>query len=529
MRRALLALLLVGSLLAGAVPVGAQDGVLTRDAAVVVEQPHYVDSDVETRQVNGTSTYVASGRVLDLHPQNFDDASVIDYGVETTGGELAYDSATGQFQFQANASGTYRVYWVVPEQVAVETNSTNATAANATGGTTTRQVRYAANIRVSGTAQKAHVAQGELADTRQAAANWQEFNATVQDLRDENLLLQSADLSTEETVQGMVNAYILQNDPLRALTGNVTTVILILFTTLGGGLLLTGLLGYHTIVVGKFQRALNRAESVEADEGALAERAASLEREERLRQLQNHDWNDVFEDDHIAHAHRTLGDTPLEGFTRFTGTLLQPRVWVRERLQAMGSEGYVAVPADDGLRSDGGDEADGPDWSTIDDAEVVPGDAVEGETPTDELGDPSDDLLDALDWQQPAIRDFDLASAELSLPDGSPTPETLDIDELTAQAELDMEHFDSAEQAGEYLREWLDAVRDHDFTETDGTVDTSRYVLNRWLQTAQLARDEFSLPVEYMTEPIEAAIDWNDPEESAAATVAEIRSGIGGD
>lgn len=537
MRRAIIVLVLAGALVAGAVPATAQDDVLTRDADLVVEQPHYVDGDVETRQFNGTQTYVATGSVLDLHAQNFAPGDVVDYGVQTTGGRLSYDSATGQFRFGANASGTYQLYWVVAEQVAVAGNQTqagNATATNATGGTVTRQVRYAANVRVSGTEPKAHLAESDLAATRDAAGKWREFNATVQELRDANLLLQSADLSTEETIQGMVNAYILQNDPLRALTGNITAVVLILFTTLGGGLLLVILLGYHTVVVNKFRRALNRAESIEGDEGALAERMAGLEREERLRELQNHDWNDVFEDDHIAHAHRTLGDTPLEGFARFTGTLLQPRVWLRERLQAMGSEGYVAVAEDATIVTDGGDadanaDADGPDWEQIDAARVAPADEVGPDTPTDDLRDPSDALLDALDWGQPAIRDFDLAAADLDLPDGSPPPETLDIDELTAQAELDLEQFDSTEQAGRYLREWLAAVRTHDFTETDGTVDTARYVLNRWLQTAQLGRDEFALPVDYMTEAIEAAIEWNDPEENAAATVDAIRAGTGGD
>jgi hypothetical protein len=540
MRRAAVAALLVLSLVAGVVPAAAQDDVLTRDAEVIVEQPHYIGSDVETKQVNGTRTYVASGRVLELHAQNFDSGAVVDYGVATTGGQLTYDSATGQFAFRANASGTYRVYWVVAEQVAVTGGNTtgNATAANTTsGGTETRQVRYTANVRVSNTAPKAHLAESELAETRAEAANWREFNATVQDLRDENLLLASADLSTEETIQGMVNAYILQNDPLRALTGNITTVVLILFTTLGGGFLLVVSLGYHTVVVNKFRRALNRAESIEAEEGELADRVADMNRRDRLRAFQNWDWNDPFEDDHIAHAHRTLGETPLEGFSRFTGTLLQPRVWMHDRLQAMGADGYVAVPESDTsggtVFTDGGepedDAPDAPNWKTIDEAEVVLEDAVDEGTLTDDLSEPSDALLDAIDWQQPAIRDFDLVDATPPGGDGHPTATTLDIDELTAEADLDMAHFDSREEAGVYLRQWFESVREHDFTETDGTVDTSRYVLNRWLQTAQLARDEFDLPVDYMIEAIEAAIDWSDPEESAANTVERIRAGNGGD
>jgi len=217
--------LLVLSLIGGGIvgPAAAQTGPQTEAAELAISQPHYADGDVQQSTSNGTVVYEAGAAPIEIAPQNFDAANVVDWGVETQGGnaELTYDREFDEFEFSADADGTYELYWSVEREIRVQNESGNGTHIE------TESQRYTALVRLSGLTEMVHQPAGELDQTRQQAEKWQEWNATVAEVQDTigTSLPVKVGLaeppSTQETLQGMVNAYLTFRAPLHMLTGQL--------------------------------------------------------------------------------------------------------------------------------------------------------------------------------------------------------------------------------------------------------------------------------------------------------------------
>ena len=519
--------LLVLSLVGGAVaPVAGQAAPQTESADLAISQPHYADGEIRQTTENGTVVYQGSTPPLEIAPQNFAAADVVDYGVETDGGgaQLTYNREFDQFVFSADADGTYELYWSVERRVEVQNESGNGTHIE------TRGQRYTASIRLSGLTEMVHQPAGALEDTRADAAKWRDWNdtvASVQGTIGKSLPVKLGLVeppSTEQTMQGMVNAYLTFRAPLHMLTGNYTQILTLVGMTLGGWLFVATVIIPLLAVIIVLAYRSNRFETTEADEGKLSKRVGEQQRKEDRQKLANTTHNDVWDgDDYIAGAMREEGEDPLTAVSNLFSKF-RPRSVIHARLQAMDAAGWTAV-VDRRANSDGGD---GDGEAVVQEAHLARESDVDDDTETVSLDvDPDDKLLDALDWSQQEIyEDFDLADADLDPSDISETPvESYSLEEVIDLTDLDMRQFDDETQAAQAMIEFLEFIRDHEFTGDHGEIDSLRYALEHHLRAANVLEDRFHLPVDAYTGMFELALLQHDAGAEAEQTLQDIRDG----
>ena len=508
-----------------------------RDARLTIEQPGYVDSDVQQKSLNGTSTYVASGDRLLVKPTNFQSEDVVDFGVEEQAGSLTYDDSLGLFELDANAEGTYHVYWVVRERYAV-TNTTSNTTGNATTTNTTttrtRRVTYSAAIRVSGGVDTVHLSEGEHEQLERHSTLGETVNATLQEVRSKNLPLVSNTGSDRELFGKIASFYVQYGSPLSWLTGTLGQIMLLIVLSLAGWFLLAVNFGGFGAVIYRLKKKLNIHEVTEAEEGALADRQATLDHEERKRKAQNLNWHDdIFEQPWTADGFReAFGDIPREGFHDYQKTAFLPEVWMRDRLQAMGRAGWTARVdrADIEAGAEVDPEADDEDAvAAIVDAELVApetdAESVDGEVVA--LESDLDAFVDVFDWETEAIQRFDLVGADIDWSALDTKPPTLDADELTAALDEQSDRFEDSEVAAQYLKEFMETISEHEYTDADGQPETTRRILNDFLQAAQYQRDVVKLPgADIIIEHIERALADHDRSDQAHEFAEEVREGV---
>lgn len=495
----------------------AQPGAESAD--LVVEQPHYIDGDTSRSSSNGTAVYKAAGAELKLYPQNFDGANVVNYGSTTGNASLSYDRQTGAYTFTPEQTGTYELYFIVEREVLLSDG--NATAENGTVANETetvmRESRYEARVRVTGGLDLVHRSEGSLEETRAAASNWREFNSTIHQ-RD---LVGGAGL--DRSLSEMISWYELRKHPQEALTGGVVGFLILGFTTTAI-IVPVFFLGWHTKAVGYLRRELQTQEAIKNEEGTAKDAVAELEQREDKQAAQTTMWTDLpgF-DDQIAAAFREMfGPTEHDGFVEFLPAIM-PRVVVRDRLQAMGHDGWVAViderDADDQITRVTLDQRD----TVAEDADVV------------ELADADDETLsrvrDALEtWDDPALNEFDLTDVDFDADAVSTEFERLDFDEVAERLEADMRHFESEGAFGEYLKEFLDHLMQSPEVDDEGRPDDVRYVMSHFLKVSQRLDGTHNYPVvAWVREEIERSLKDFSAEDHAKTAIREIEVGAGGD
>lgn len=540
--RVLLVLLLVGvtagsSITAVAVAASgaasSATAVPTDGADLVVRQESYIGKDVKQSSADGRPVYTARGERLIIVPQNFQADNVVDFGVTTDAGTLDYDSTLGAFIFSPEGEqASFQMYWIVAQQAA-------ATGGNSTGS---QQHKYVATIKIAGGVGLAHRPTTEFSQTRQAAANWNEFNSTIQDVRDQDLLLWfGPPPDTETVINGMVATYVTSRDPFRLLSGGLTAVILTLTLTIGGIAWLALREGYAALAMYKLRSKLGLYRSIEHAEAEISERVLALDLQERERAVANKDWNDKYTDTEAA-ALRELADTPREGLIE-AGNRLLPEVWLGDRLKALASFGFVArvterdadgsiadaelVPPDDVTGNPSADPA--PDGGTATAGDGDDGDeGPDGARPDDivSLGNPSRDLTLALADDPVVIHEFDMGSANIDPEtlDSSPTSYTLP--ELLDEFEIQFQHFDDMAAAGEALHEWIDVIAESPYCEADGTPRPARVALNSLLSSMQWLGDGYDHPTaRLMSEYVERVLVEYDPSRESQQVVRDIKHG----
>jgi len=504
----LLALLVVVSLVA---PTGAA-ALEQRNAVLSIDQPHYIESDVQESAVNGSTVYEAEGPSLEIRPRNFAPGDVRSFGVEESAGSLSYDSSMGVYVFETDRDGTYNLYWTVNE-----TRVVNETRGNETVETRESvRVQYSASLRVE-SSERTHIPASQLEGVREDAANWSEFTSAV---RSEEVAGPNANM--EEESQLAVNLLRLRYHPLSALTGNFTQVLLTLFITLGGFFVLLLFATYHYLTRRSDIKFRHRRESLDAERADVEDQLLELDERERLAALEGMDWNDIFPDD-VARAFReSFGENVLEGFLRIQESF-KPSNLVRDRLEAMDSEGYVAVVDREDVATDGGADVE----SRIVDARIVSDTNLEpGDEPVD-LSEPSEDLLDALAWDDPELRSFDLPSHDLDQSEFSTRLEGATLEELIEEYEVDMRQFDGNKEVfAEYLLEFLTSVEGHEYTDEDGRVRHLRHVLNLFLRVSRLLDEKHETPLAaYQSEHIAYLLANYERDEEISQYVDEVREG----
>jgi hypothetical protein len=512
----LLAVLLVLSVVMPAVgTVGAQ--LADERAELAVEQPGYVGSDVAVDRTGNATTYRAEGERLLLKPTNFDTKDVVDFGVGQQGAELAYDERLDVYRFSPDAAATYPVFWTVEERREV-------VGANNTTSVETVRVRYSARINVSRTTLD-HIPPSRLEQTRSDAQNWTAFESGV---RSEEVAGPNVDM--EQATQTAINLIRLQNNPLAALSGNFTQIAVLLIASLGGLLMLAVLIGWHAYSRYADVSELRERRQLDSERADLEQQLEDLETKETLATLEGMDWNHLFPDD-VARAFReAFGETVLDGWLRLQAAL-EPRRLVRDRLQAM-SDDFVAVTDREVTMSDGGADAS-PETdvsATLYPHVESPEDA---EDRTHDLTDPPEWLVDAVDWADPELRQFDLTSADLDHEDLDTQLESPTVEEIVERHDIQLERdFDGdKEQFAQYLAEFFRSVADHDISDAKGQPRRIRVAANVFLRASRILRDRHQFPgAAYPAEHWELVATEFSTEDEVAQYVSDVQSGrIGGD
>jgi len=501
-------LLIVTSAIAGgALPAMGELG--TQPAQLAIEQPDYISEDVTQSKVNGTHVYTVHTGEVDINPQNFNSSQVVGYGVEENAGRLTFDDRMGVFQFNSQGNeGTFTLYWEVREKRTVEDGNNTSVE--------TVRTRYSAIIKVSSNATYQHIPAGDLDQQREDAANWSAFESELKNIA-------GSEVDVEEKTQLALDMLNLRLNPLSALSGNFTGILLALFITLSGLLVLALFGGFHLVTRLSDIKYRNRTESLKAEEDEINEKLAELNLREKKQALQNMDWNDIFDDDYRARAFRdALGETVFDGAVRLQ-TLVLPEHIIHDRLQAMSQAGYVGVVDREDVATDGGD---GDGQPAITNAELASEDNVDEDAETVDLSQPSDEFIHALDWSDTELRSFDLPNADVDPDELVTKSRPMDLEELMEELEVQRQDFDTPEEFGEYLAEFIQSVRSHDYTDDDGSPNELRYTLNTFLQLAQIMRDRQGVPLfDLLGDAVERALVDHDPVKDAEETVKDVEAG----
>lgn len=484
---------------------GAAAQLETVDARLAIDQPHYIEDGVQTTDINGTQAYVVHGPEHDLHPLNFDVDDVTDYGVSTSAGQLEYNDRLGTYTFQSGGeTGTFELYWVVQtEQTTVVNNTTQ---------TQEVSLRYETLIRVAGQADMVHQTQAENQRQEHYMELGEEVNATIMQVREDGLIFAPDEGSDFEIYEAMLTRYIATGDPIQAFTGNYTQIWLLVLLSPGGYLFLAQFLGI--IVWLAYKRYQSRSESIDRQsiEGSVSEKLAALDDKERRQAAANLDWNDEFPDSVARGFRESLGENPYRGWLRVRAAL-QPKHLVRDRLQAMSQCGYVGVPT-----------------TTTPDAEpetidIYPETDVEDGVETIALDDLTDEELEAVDWDDAELRNFDLPEADYDASEIDDRLETADLEALVEELDVEMQYFDDLEEFGHYLHEFIASIREHPITDEHGYQHSTRATLELLLEKLNLMDREGLPTARYLADAVEAAIRDYDRGDRAEQYVEEVQDG----
>lgn len=533
LRPVAVALLLV--LVAVAAPFGAgtvaaqQNQTDAQPADLAIDEPTHTDGDVQERTENGTRLYIAQGEELEIVPTNVDAENITGYGMDTDAGSFTYDETFGQYVLKADGNqGTFALYWTVDEQ-RTEGNET-----------VTETVRYEASVRVDGGTNGTYLSGGEHETLKEQAELGKETESVVSDLKDRWLPFFDSSGTPAEVIERAGTLAATVGNPINIFRSGYIGFHTFVVLSLGGTLAALQYLGFFALVVRKLRGEKHEFEVAESQEGDLAKRQLEVDEKERLNKLSNMDWFDIFEDDHIARAFRDhLGETVLDGWIRLNSVIL-PENLVRDRVQAMGKAGYVAVatteqPATDGGEDETDEDAPDPIVTSIDlvrEAELE-ADALDETEHVVSLPDPGSDavcdletVIDVLEWDNDELASFDFDDASLSGDRLETNAETLDLEQLIEQLDVQMQHFEDEQQYGEYLHEFVATVREHPFTDDDGSPDDMRYLFNNLLQASQLLEDRYGYPLaEYQANAFESAVSNYDRSAKAAAYSKEVEQG----
>jgi|GEM_PF-463528 len=526
MKRLALSLLFV-VLLVAQPAVAQQSGgpeIETRSAEVAVETPADLPEASQATQ-DGRPLYEAEAGPLELHPQNFDSGDVVDYGITESNASLAYESEFGQYRLDPGTSGTFEAFWIVSETVATD------------NGTDTVQVRYEALIRVAN-ADSVTMTGASLDRLRDDAGQWREFNSTTLDeLMEYDSLYAPEPQDREDLLSKMENAYKNQHNIFAQFSGNISMIVILMVTTLGG-LLFLALLGiYHLTTVSSLWGRLNRFRTTEKVEGEVAERIQAVDKKERQLVLENTDIQEIPGiSDREAAAFRDAidGVSVRDAKEHLDATVLNPAALTLDRLHAMGACGYRAR-----LTADG----DGYDVDILDE-DAVRGLDLDEVTDPNQLSDSDDEwlvdlasmsadmdrlILDELDeWGTGPIAEFDLVSAEFDPGAVSYNFDTLDVESLMDDLGADETRFEDPAHFGQILRELAEHVRQHPYTDGEGATDPVRATLERLLKVNGILADEHHVAdAESQRQAVERALIEDDPGERVSKTIRDVKSGRG--
>lgn len=451
-----------------------------RSADLTIEQPRHVSGVVTSTTENGASVYVASGKYLEIEPNNFNSSAVTDFSVQESEGVLSYDKGDGEYVLntQGNA-GTYHLHWTVSEG--------NSTA------------RYSAVIRVS-QASFAHVPSSQYEQLRSDHQRYEGLISSIESSGD-------PDTPLEQKVAFGNQVREFANNPFSALTGQFMALQILRFTTPAGWIDLTiiillvygGTRGLYATLA-RFRKQLEAEEKVSRRED---EQYLKMFRQV-LAGKQMTDV-DAIDDHQAAVLENSLGNNLYTALQNFWTT------WGEDSLKrmysdAMGSVGYavrvvrddtgavqsveVLDPEDGSPMADGGEPEDGEDWTAVD-----PG-AMDTTEDTMNLSNAPDDVLEALRWEQVDDRVFqknpDISAVDHLMTANRDRPGDL-ISELNVSIPED---FSSRQEFMEAIAHFIAEVMETEFTDEQNVPREDRAVLNNVMAFTTVMSDQYDVPLD---------------------------------
>lgn len=488
---------------------GSADGPTARQATLAIETPAYV-GDAATVRRNGSTVYLINSTQATIQPQTFDSEDVIGFGVVGTSGQLTYDDRMETFRYDTGGVvGSAELYWEVEETVRVG------------NGTETVRTRYVATVRSSSNASYQHYQAGEIDEMRSDSANWSEWEGSLVEIYGDSV-------DVEQQTQKAIELSKLAHNPFSALSGNFTGLVVALFISLGGLLILALFGTFHLVTRFSDIRYIHRSESLKADEKDIDDKARELNWREKMRSVSRWDWADFF-GDLVARAYQAVARTPYQGLKRLSAARL-PRNLLDLRIQAMGHDNYVGVVERSDVAADGGDESERP----IVDARVEHERDVATDAETVDLTalshEERQEFLDALDWNDQILWTYDLSDTSATPEDISVEQAPVSLEELTEALGADLRQFDSYKHWGKYMLEFVQYVRDHEICDEDGRPDDVQLILNEWMDANDMLSDGFDLPhYKAESEAIEWAVKNADPVKEADQTIENVTNGVSAD
>lgn len=512
-----------------AAPAFGQQQQESRTANLYIEQPTYIDNAVTVNDSGKLPVYRVKGERIRMTPQNFDTEDVVDFGVAAGGATLDFDSRSAEYVLRpSNTNGSIRLFWIVEEERLVNRTVTRNNSTTTVQETDTVRVKYEAVVTVERT-DYAHLPRNRIQQMRSDAENW---TSLVDEIKSERIAGPNANV--EDELESALSYLRLLHHPLTALTGEFTAILLSLFITLGG-LLVLALFGLYHIWATRFEKAyVHRIESLEAEREDIDQSRDELIREKREKILANLDWQDLGFPDHVAAAFRqSFGETVLEGWMALQEMLL-PEMIIRDRLEAMGKVGYEAAIDYDDVATDGGEDEEAV--RAMSSARIlpreVPADVRDDEerVAIDDLeGDSMDQLVEAVSWDDEELLAFSLPDADLERDELSSVLESQNYEQLIAKIEEQVgegKAFDNREEYLEYLVQFAVDIRMHEFTDEHGAPKPVRYMLETWLKVAQITSDRYNFPfADYTVENLQLILMNEDIGADVARYVDEVEAG----
>lgn len=525
---ALVAVLLVGGLLAaglGAAEVATDE----QQADLHIEQPAYVDGEVEVESTGNGTIYHVEGGEQRIRLLNADHGDVVSVGVADGSGDIEYDEERDLFEFETTDEGTTEVFFVVEETVNRTVEEGNVTVTREE----TEQTRYSAILRVENV-EWVHRTVDEEEELQEDASNWQEVRTEVQRV---------ADVEDDDEIMSVIGTslsyYVFAQDGFGPLIGQIQATILTLVLTPGGLVVLSILLGIPAISLYSLLRYRNKREKQFADVEDIEREKARLADEKTKQILSQCDLNEIMPDD-LAAANRKLFGRDVWQTWRSILLLQSPTQVKGTILQLMGQVGYQAEVKRDStgqlrevtiirdafidpdeqpgeVAADGGMEITHRDLTTLsnedpDDLELI--EMVDGE-------DLDLDIFDRPDQLDPS---------KVSLPIDNRDVEDADLIQAV-QPEIPGD-FSSEEQMAECIGEIIQFVETHPtYTDEEGYVDDGVDLLSYLAEMNTVMAHEADFPAAYSYRRFYTWIaDEMDPEGKLDEHLQEIdREGPGGD
>ena len=483
-------LLLVASLLAmslGATATPAAAAANVQEAEVIIDQPTYVDSGIETDQTGNGTIHHVSGDSFRIWLESVNHDDVESWGIAEGAGSLEYDRVRDYWRFTPDGNGTMSLYWIEQTEREREVQTSNGTEVQ----TETVDVRHETTVQVD-TLDWTHRPRAEDREIQRAADNWSSVERQVE--------RNFPDRGTNDVVSAALTKEIFFASPFSSFFADMQAVVIMLTMRPGGLAILGTFLATFLVSSYGLLKFRNRAQKQLRDERTLEEEIQEVEVEKTKTILNQHDHNDLFPDDISQSMRDLLGSNPwvaskqycqIRGPLKTKGTILQ-------LMGQVGYDGRVETDDDGDVLSAWVIHEDGEAGSDI----AADGGAVDGEpvdlTQLDDSDRHDRAIIEAIPGDQLDLSIFDqperLDPTTVSLP-----IDNRDVDDADLLEELQPQfpyHFDDEAHMAECLGRLMQFVENHPaYTDPDGNVRDGQDLLNWMAEMDTVLADEADFPL----------------------------------